>query len=220
MNRGVALEDGGLVDTVEAASGGQGGAGQGGEGRQHVAHGSDGARGGTRGDGAGPPGDAGHADASLEGGSLAAAERSVGGSLVYGSAVVGHEEHEGSPIEAEFAQGVEDLADAPVDLLNPVAEETVGRFAAELLARVEREVDGVMGEVEEERTVAALADERNSALGEAAGVGGLVGGTHAADDRVALDERKGRLVHAGSRAVIRDGGGVLRGGLRDRQRGA
>lgn len=123
---GGAEEHRGDVDAVDFSIGGQRGAGEFGERREDIDHGGDRIRRGAGGNVAGPPSEAGDPNATFEGGALAAAERGVGGALLGRAAVVGYEEDKGVAVEAEIAKCTEDLADTPIDFLNPITEEAVG----------------------------------------------------------------------------------------------
>jgi hypothetical protein len=66
-------------------------------------------------------------------------------------AVVAGEDHQGLLREAMLANRVENLTDAPIHLFHPVREDAVRRLACPFFTRIDREVDRVVGEVQEER---------------------------------------------------------------------
>ena len=114
------------IHAINFSIGRQRSASERGERRKHVDHGGDGIGRGAGGNLSGPPRETGDADAALECGALGAAEREIVRALADRTAVVGKEEDECVAIELHRAEGVEDLTDAPVDLLHPVSEEAVG----------------------------------------------------------------------------------------------
>ena len=159
---GLSKKDRRDVAAVDDWRRGHGAAGKGDERRQKVDRGGDGVVDGTGGDAARPPGKRRHAHAAFPGRALAAAKRTGAaaiGALGQPRSVVGGEDHEGILIETLRAQRVEHLADAPIDFFDPIAEATVLGFAGERGARVDRRVDGVVGEVEVEGLVLIATDE-------------------------------------------------------------
>ena len=85
--------------------------------------------------------------------------------------------------EPQFADGVEYLADAPIDFLDPVAIDAVVRFALKSLAGIERKVDRRVGQVEEELLVVVFAEECDGFFCVVRDERGLVVGEHALETR-------------------------------------
>ena len=156
------------VTSVDHRRRGHGAASEGDESRQEVDGRGDGVIDGSRGHAARPPGESRHAHAAFPGRTLATAERpgaAAVGALDEPRAVVRSEDHECVLIEPLRTQGIEHLADAPVDFLDPIAEATVLGFAGERGARPDRGVDGVVGKVEVEGLILAAGDEVDGLLG-------------------------------------------------------
>ena len=105
----------------------------------------------------GPPGDGRHAHAAFPGGALVAAQRRV--HRPRRAAVVAGENDERPLGEAVFADSVQNSAHAPVHFLDPVRVDAVRRFARPFLARIDREMHGVVRQVEEEGRVLVRGDE-------------------------------------------------------------
>src|SRR5205814_173157 len=68
-------------------------------------------------------------------------------------AVIGGEDDQSMVVEADRAEFVEDPAGRGVELLDRVAVEAVSTLALERLARPQRDVGHVVGEVEEEGSI-------------------------------------------------------------------
>ena len=129
---------------------------------------------------AGPLNEEGDADAAEILGALAVAEGVVGGDVVDDlTAVVAEEDHDGVVGKAVFLDRIEDLADAVVEMLD---EAGVGWVAVALLAAIDllvfrdlvllgldRGVDGVVAEVQEERFVLVLGDKLAGEVAETFG---------------------------------------------------
>lgn len=159
------------------------GAGGGGDGDAEV-HGDDWFVGGGSGFGeAGPVDDERDADPAFPWRAFAGAETEVGGDRVFGAAeetaVVGGEDEDSAVGEIEIADGGAETADAIVDAgdhggvdrvivrVGGIGEGLV--FCDDVGFAAEGSVDGVLGEVDEERTVAGGLDEADGVGGEAFG---------------------------------------------------
>src|SRR5215468_3515038 len=79
--------------------------------------------------------------------------------------IIGREDNPRVRFEAEAFERLEQLPHGPVDLPDDVAVQTERRLAAKLVAHVQRDVRGVVREIEEEGFVPALLDELQGAFG-------------------------------------------------------
>ena len=132
-------------------------------------------------DPAGPADQERHPRAPLEQAVLAPAERTgrpvavevadgpVRVAVVHHGAVVAGEHDERTVRELEPVERVEDLPDAPVQLLHDVAAHAASALPREPGVRDARDVDVVGGEVEEERPGRVPLDERDGLAGEDVG---------------------------------------------------
>ena len=114
------------------------------------------------GDGAGPAHHGRLADAAFPRGALAFAEGAGGsgvGAVGEPGSVVARENDEGVPGEPVCVDGVEDLADGPIEFGDDVAEEAAFRRSGEAFADIERHVRLGVGDVEEEGLLAMAVDE-------------------------------------------------------------
>ncbi len=152
----------------------------------------DGVRGRSGRNFSGPSDDGAHAHPALPRAALVAAERGVGSHR--SAAIVAGENDQGGIVEAEIGNGLEDLPEAPVEFLHPIPEEPVGGFPAELVAGIEREMDGGVGEIEKEGLAVGRRQVLQRLFGVAAGDGGLSILADAFDDRAVPEKGKGRLV--------------------------
>ena len=82
-------------------------------------------------------------------------------------AVVRREDDQSIVVEVELSQGLDELPHAPIDFLDGVGVETVGRAALEVLGSVLRVVRKGVGKVKKEGAVAILADKPDRPLGVA-----------------------------------------------------
>ena len=193
-------------------------------------------------DDAGPGGEEGDADAALERGAFGAAQGFVdraveGGARHGGAAVVAEEEDEGVLVEAGIAELGGDGADGIVHGAHHGGVAAApgigdgGEFFQAWLIGLQGGVDGVEGEVEEERVGLVAFDEADRFAGEGVGeVGGvlLAGRLGAAEDAVgpevivrAAEETEelieaalpGMVVGRGAKVPLADQGGAVPGGL-------
>ena len=115
-----------------------------------------------------PPGDEGDARAPFPGRRLPLAERGRRAAVIAVDeprAVVGEEHHERVLLQAVLLQRGEDLARAPVDLLDGIPVEAAPGRAAEPLAHRQGDVRHRVRDVEEEGPVLVPLDEPERALG-------------------------------------------------------
>jgi len=127
----------------------------------------------------GPPEDARHPHAPLPCRPLTAPQqpsRSAVELLDQPGAVVTGKDHHRAIRQFEFAERPEDLAGAPVELLDHVAVEATGTAALEVGRRMERRMRKRMGQVKKERGLPMAADELNGRFRIAAGEGCLIDG--------------------------------------------
>ena len=189
------------VAAIDDRRRGHGTAGEGDERRQEVDRGGDGVVDGTGRHATRPPGEGRHAHAAFPGRALAAAKRTGAaaiGALGQPRSVVGGEDHEGILIETLRAQRVEHLADAPIDFFDPIAEATVLGFAGERGARINRRVDGVVGEVEVEGLVLIATDEVDRFFGIELDHAALTLSVHQLDDLLIPEEGHDRDLGLGA----------------------
>ena len=144
----------------------------------------------------GPAGHEGHAHAALERGALPLAQRPGRPRVVAVGEprpVVGSEDDERVPLEAQAPERREHPAHRVVDLLDHVAVEALLRAPAEGLGREDRHVRHRVGEVDEEGALAVRLDEGHGAPAVLAGQLRLVG-VHR-EHGVARVERQRRELH-------------------------
>ena len=113
-----------------------------------------------------------------------------------GSAVVGSEHHERVVLQARAIDGVEHLADAPIDFFDPIVVNAVRRFVFELRAGIKRPVNRVVRQVEEERPVVLLRNELHRFVRIAGRHRFLSLGTDALDELLVAQHRKRRMARA------------------------
>ena len=173
------------IDTVDAERGGQRGPGERGKRGQQIHRGEDLVALPTGGNLARPARDERDTRATLPSGHFPSAQRLGVAGMIAGNecfsgrshgvrcldprTVVGRIDHEGVFIEAKGAEGLEDLAGGPVDLLDRIAVGTASRFAFEGRRGTERDVRHVVSEVEKERFFPVSGD-----VGD--GFAGVIGG--------------------------------------------
>ncbi len=162
---GLAREDRPDVLAVDLAVSRRLGAGEVSESGQHVECAGDGIAAGSGGDSAGPAGHARDSHAALVGLSFAASKRQVAALPGTGRAVVGGEQDQCLLVDAAFVEGLEQLAHRPVDLLHPVSIETVSGLATEPLGRHQWQMDGGVGQIQEEGMRLVGVDELDRLLG-------------------------------------------------------
>lgn len=137
-----------------------------------------------------PAGDERHTEAALEPQQLA--PPCITRVALPPGAIVAAEEYQCLARQPEPVEGVEDLADAPIHLLDCVSVEAAFRLPAEIRRGMDGDVGHGVRQVQEEGMVFVILDELLRLAGEAAGQDILVGG--------------GRLLHL---AVAVDGVGLV-----------
>ena len=153
---------------------------------------------------AGPPREGGFAHAAFPGAAFAAAQRKRRARVrAFGQPrpVVAGENHERASGQIQFAHRVEDAAHAPVEFLHPIAERR-GGLATELVAGMNRRVNGGVRKIKEERMILLLANKFHSFIGVTLGEFGLILGRDLFDDFVVAHQREWRAFSFSELAVF------------------
>ena len=191
------------VAAVDHGRGRDDAAGEGDERRQEVDGARDRVVGGISRHVARPPGEGGLAHAAFPGRALPAAQR-AGAAAVrtfhQPRAVVAREDDERVLREPLLAERLQDLAYAPIDLLDPIAETSVLRPAREGQARMDRGVHRVVRQIEIERLVLVAPDEVDGLLGVHLDEAALPFPVHQLHDLFIPQQRHDR--HLGGRALL------------------